>query len=557
MFGFYILIVLLLLCRYGFSTEHLLILGDSLDRLGLEAFCQYHVGNLSCIIHRSSSAAAADAESYYSCTLSNGDSVAAIHLYGSKPEGPYAYPCKNRIPDDNTNYRLTYAMNHHTAHFGPPTRIILNVGLWDVSATTTRGGNETMSSEMQSMILANYVNLNQRLDDIFELIHHNRSIDVGLRTTAWSWHFADAVIEVNNNVRRIARERKLTLYDLDLYVWSMYNYDTRMLGRLFQDEHHPHVIILRKGVEAMLGYRYNAFYSYRGIARSNPCEISYHDDLQSMRRKLLDARCRLRYTVELVHPASSSLLSAQMIEAHRAVGELMVNNISYRQNLIQQLIQPNYSQLSYLDWRSPTTGFCRSRSAVAIQMTRYRFMNLTESFLHTHLFGFGDIFFMPLEVYSEIPAEAITVSPSYESCMIDLLSHYCDEIPPAIRIHIEHCEEYYILLKHAGFIELSQVFYNNLQVSSSRSFNLTSLSLAPALHISHDHNLIRFYRNEEVLFKHRGGSEVMTVIDGQIRSFYSGDAFARRGHDFDQVIDLPREFHSAVLPSLSKGEYIK
>jgi hypothetical protein len=555
----FLLLTMLASC---FGSEHLLLFGDSIDRFSVQTFCEYYAGIFT--VHRMPSTSnetdqdtpgstAAMERPYYFCTLNNGDTVSTMHLFGSNSTPPYTNPTYSHkmIPEDYTGLRISYAIKYHYANYGPPTRIILNVGIWDVFATSAKGGNNTVSDEMRKASHKNYVNLNDRLDDIYELINHNRSIDVGLRTSIWSWRFSDSLIPFNNNIRRISQERNLTLYDLDLYVWSIYNYDTTMFNRLFFDDHHPHFIMLRRGVETMLGYRHNAFYTYRGVNR-NPCSISYQNDVESMKVKLMNIACRSRYDIELVHP-TTSIPVAEMVNAHRAIGEVLVNNISYRNSLIKKAFHASYDQLSYLDWRNKKiNGVCSTNDR-----SRHRYVALTENFLHTHFLGFADIFFVPLEVYNDIPSDTISLTKEYESCMLDLMSHYNNEMPPAIRIRITSCEEYYVLLKHVGFIQLSQSFYNNLHVAGDRSFNLSSLSLAPPMHFSHDHIVNSFFRNEEVFFWQRNkGMNISTVIDGQIRTYRSSDAFLKRYHNFKKVIGIPRNFHTAILPALSHGQDI-
>jgi hypothetical protein len=540
------LVVLFLMPYLSLCAERLLIFGDSLDRIGVMTFCDHHHGNL--MSYDMSPGENNHELPFYACILSNGDMVSTVHLYGS-----------DRMRSSNeqivftTQFRLPYGLVYHYANFGPPSRIMLNVGLWDIFPEASRG-NDTNRNETHTAIVNNYANLNNRLDEILEVIRHDTNIMVGLRTTAWSWNFADAVIALNNNVRRIAKERNLTLYDLDLVVWSIYNYDTTKLFRIFQDDHHPHAIILRKGVEVMLGYRYSAFYTHRGVDR-NPCSISYSDDASTMKRKLTDNTCRSRYIIELVHPPTSISVT-DMVNSHVAVGEAPVHDAIRHQELIKKTPEINPMQLSFLDWQRSNYSSNTSDFAAEI-WTRHRYVNLTENFLHTHFLSFGDIFFMPSEVFSSIAADALVVPGRFDEVIIDLLSQHfpLTLMLPAVRIQVTNCPTYYVLFRHAGYIEVDESFYNRLNVQSSRSFSLSSFSLAPPLHINHNPSITRFFRNEGVVFKLFSNSKIMTVIDGQIREFESTGVFLKRGHQTNSVFNLPARNaeYNVILGVFSRG----
>ena len=170
------------------------------------------------------------------------DSLGFVHTFGSNPTGPYYEGFTNNKEDHyaDTPARIQRAMEVFYEEYPVPDMIYYNSVQWDLHLLYTTV-NDTIALETPHSSLWNESihhfekNVNNRLDEIISHAHrlsliHGKLANVGIRTAPFNPRpnlLQSSVIPpenrlmlaMNNILRIMARDRNLTLYDMDNDLW--------------------------------------------------------------------------------------------------------------------------------------------------------------------------------------------------------------------------------------------------------------------------------------------------------------------------------------------------
>jgi len=161
------------------------------------------------------------------CTLPSGETIGAIHTYGSSGQGPYRVnPCETLSADKAshcfTSERICKSLDLYTKRVGPPTDIVLALMLWDViepvpsSYLIKSKDDEEAIDRWRNQIL-------ERIDDIRQCLpKHSSSVRIHLQTTPSIPvpHLYPITYQLNNQLRQITMEQdSLCLIDYD---WALH-----------------------------------------------------------------------------------------------------------------------------------------------------------------------------------------------------------------------------------------------------------------------------------------------------------------------------------------------
>lgn len=116
------------------DSEKVLLIGDSIDRMITHQWCYsnhlkiYHWGE----------GTIKDGDPYvkqpsFYCRRSyDNDSLAAVHIFSSKPYGPYYLVSSKGDPYVDTSIRVVKALECYIKEYGIPNKVLFNTELWDL-----------------------------------------------------------------------------------------------------------------------------------------------------------------------------------------------------------------------------------------------------------------------------------------------------------------------------------------------------------------------------------------------------------------------------------------
>lgn len=223
------------------------------------------------------------------CRMGN-DTVSSIYIFGGNSSGPYLLGLNNSVmnPFVDTKPRVAYAIELYAQRVGIPELIIYHTAQWDIQRLYeldgTRGridhGNYSIphSQAWNTSLVEFETNLNHRLDEVIQTsrticAQYNRSEEttaIGLRTAVWNVVGGPLLHAMNAIIRKTARQRGLTLYDLDSDVWGSVNWDYSLeKNTILRDWIHPVEFYTASAAEKLLGHRFTHNFEYRGSPESN------------------------------------------------------------------------------------------------------------------------------------------------------------------------------------------------------------------------------------------------------------------------------------------------
>jgi len=291
-------IVMTMILMYPFifaSSNSLLLLGDSVDRGIVHAWCKKHgegnpigLKNETWAISRDWG----DGSILYKpqrwirntpthmCENSLGDRIATAHLLGSASRQPYFHTIQISPNDSysDTEARVARAIELYKKEFGYPDRIIIHTTQWDIQYMYENltweyiyGNFSSNPRNWEHLLDRFYRNTNERLDQVYELLKDSTvKVDVGLRTAAWEERGGLFLHGMNDAIRKISQIRNVTLYDLDYDIWSItsFNYEYYMEKYLFRDWIHPKDELLAIVGDKLLGRRYSSYLHFKDMKGS-------------------------------------------------------------------------------------------------------------------------------------------------------------------------------------------------------------------------------------------------------------------------------------------------
>jgi hypothetical protein len=259
----FFLLPIILLAR----ENHLLLIGDSVDRNAQHSWCASYNDNVEKaqidwgdktikygghygILHSPA----------LCVNPKTNDSIAAVHIYGSNPEQSYFQSWEAVTPlvgnIHNTTYRIQTMLQAYFQRFDRnPTAIMINTILWDLHG--------------ESQHAFNIEHFRQNLLFLISLVRKSMGckVNVGFRTapTGIDNYFRANIL--NEIIRDVFEQgHSSIIYDYDKDMWSTLNFvrDQDNHALLFngsKTEHHPNDFFRRNAAEKMLHTSYSSYYA--------------------------------------------------------------------------------------------------------------------------------------------------------------------------------------------------------------------------------------------------------------------------------------------------------
>jgi hypothetical protein len=223
---------------------HILVFGDSLDRFMVDDGCKAWAHTKVKDFTRKVLKYKENVHPSRICWTQWG-SLSFLHLYGSRPRGPY-YMGHQNSPEDpftDTELRIPKAMELYLeAVKSRPTFIMFQSNLWDSRLLTDEA---SVSIAARMAIVRRYMtDLNNTLQT---LMHRNTTIL--MRTTPVAYAFPHLVADFNAGLRLVAASRSIGLVDWDAMLSGLNrqpNQYSQAPVPTFRDDHHPTVQFSRQ-----------------------------------------------------------------------------------------------------------------------------------------------------------------------------------------------------------------------------------------------------------------------------------------------------------------------
>ena len=346
---------------------NLFLIGDSLDRMAIKEWCirkdgSGHAFGESTLKYDSFNTVMG------SFICKSGKFVASfVHIFGSSSNGPYLYMDPKKIPILGTSERIEKSLEFLIKEVNIPTRIVLTTVLWDLrpfrTDVLTEIWNETIANtanhipfleyrknyiekESPQFLLKFEKDMNDRINEIIAHIEYHNSVstnenhvftNIGLRTTPYYSDGGTLLRKVNDIIRNISSYRNITLYDLDLDVWSKANFSYTYHDFLFRDLQHPHDLILFQNIDKLMGLQWNLYFYYRNnntnTRLNRYCDFTYdHSHYHQDHHTIIKILSCLNYTVPAVVDAENNVYllsyynSTQLTQLY-ACGNITVENL--------------------------------------------------------------------------------------------------------------------------------------------------------------------------------------------------------------------------------------
>ncbi len=320
-----VLVILLLVTSCFTRGLKVLLLGDSIDRFAVTEWCR--VSGLDTREWGGKDLAYSSGKTgrqgSLCCITKNGEiGLAFVHIFGSNSTGPYINNLGGGFED--TELRITHSLNKYTSLFGIPHKIYLRFSVWDIGRVLQSGTINTKSisipSSYQNVLRRFRANLNDRINQINNYFNHSYPDIVGLRTAGWSYVGGSILRQYNEITRHVASERNLTLFDLDLDLWSIVGFNTSVENEryLFRDSRcHPVSSYSYIQGQKVLELQYSRYLIHPSVNAS----VNYH-------HKFLDAL--KEGSIKTVHNYSNGTqnLTIRLIKTSQSLYYLNEENLS-------------------------------------------------------------------------------------------------------------------------------------------------------------------------------------------------------------------------------------
>jgi hypothetical protein len=210
---------------------NILIIGDSVDRLIVQRFCESrgtHSIDWADGIFRTRRFDSVLCRTSHGC-------ISHLHVYGSNATGPYfaGVNTTEHDPYAGTQARIRKGLELFTYKLGPPTIVVFQIVAWDLSRLMR---DRALSDPTK---LAEYRdNMAARVREILALKPNATTL---LLRTAPASNFAKGLMHAYNAVlRNLSREMGVGLVDFDRMLWAAPAGRAVAIGDLFKDNVHPH-----------------------------------------------------------------------------------------------------------------------------------------------------------------------------------------------------------------------------------------------------------------------------------------------------------------------------
>jgi hypothetical protein len=208
-------------------------------------------------------------------------------------------------PAYTTEVRIQKALSEYEFNFGKlPDRIIMSTAVWDLGEEYLAMPTGERDLIYWGDLLHDYRNNTyKRLDQLRELLgNRTQTVDIGLRTAAWTQQGGHLLSEINKITRDIVAKQDLTFFDMDHDVWSIVNFETSDFHEraLFAEDFDPKPILAASVAAKLLGLRYSSFYKLSNAFRA---EIITKTDLDGFE------------TFDAIHPLEDTVMVCESIHA--------------------------------------------------------------------------------------------------------------------------------------------------------------------------------------------------------------------------------------------------
>ena len=249
------------------KSAHIFIIGDSIDRYIVEDFClnrgdAQNCGGSACSYWASNAGIPLTYKikgypTHVRCDMGD-DSITTLHNYGTNDEGPYfSLSSAHNDTYAATPLRIAHALELYFDRIGVPDMVIYHGTQWDIQGLYEQGGmlkskwkwdyEDSSTSAWQTAIVGYESSLNKRLNDVFEgvtknlnrLQQQNGVVNIGLRTAVWNSGGGPLLHAFNMVTRKVAKERNVSLFDLDNDVWGAVNWNFTLERKVLRDFIHP------------------------------------------------------------------------------------------------------------------------------------------------------------------------------------------------------------------------------------------------------------------------------------------------------------------------------
>lgn len=278
--------VLLLLWISSFSCGyHVLLIGDSVDRYIVVDWCYIDRPKPAsklvcpdCIYWFEETGSKWDS----SICIKGNDSIANVHHFGSRDQGPYFSKPVVGERDLSPNI-IRNSIYRYFDRIGAPDLILYQAVLWDVAYIKalyeSEPQNKTLLDDLSIENTATWnesistytTNMRHRIHDVKEAIKENlarlnlpTSVNFGLHTTVYNKHIGNLANGFNNAIRALTHEYNLTLFDFDNEAWSTYNWNRDKEAFVMRDIVHPLPYFTGLAALKLLGHRYSSNLIFRG-----------------------------------------------------------------------------------------------------------------------------------------------------------------------------------------------------------------------------------------------------------------------------------------------------
>lgn len=512
--------------------NHVLLFGDSIDRYIVFDWCTKNVsgtkkrfvwGNESLFSHGTQKYI--QHQTCFICIDSaTDDSIANVHTYGSKAQGPYGSWDVPYDPFHDSSYRIPLSLQWYKDQFGPPDRVVLQTAVWDHLGFKENGRWST-AAEWRATLLEFSHNLMERLTDVKATL--DEDVDVCLRTAASFTEGGSQIKDLNNVIRYVARQNNYTLLDLDYDIWSIVNFDQSRENELFRDNKHPRQFITSRVGEKILERHYSFYFPFvknAKLPRNSGCDSSLSSttgeteagaqSFYATGSQLLS--CSLM-SIQLLLAADSN--SAPLTRSQwsdnsnmKLIGDLTIPTY-VGEDVVLAPTQPGHftiheSNLSNLYFATSINGVRYKWTGVTLEILKQLFIGSSEMIIVSS----ADLLSIP--TLGEIPREISSIFSDSASVAIISTENY--------------------LLKEIGSKHLrwSPTYYQLTFEKADRFIFLDSmwLEFLPFL------DVIPETAREGALIREDGKRAVYVMEKGKARLISNGAVFRAHGWSFDDVL---------------------
>ena len=358
-----------------------MLIGDSVDRLTVAAWCSEHGirkvptrwgDNIMKYGRKSKQPTSV-------CNNTEGDSIASLHIFGSS-NGPYLWVDHDKFT--GTTKRIQLALRLYSQQIGKVDQIIFNSLLWDIRPQFVMGENNTRDHKVAAPFVQTLytmeTDVRSRLDELVKTVESG--VDVGIRNAPYSPAYepirtGELYHNYNQMMRKIASDRNITFYDYDFDLWSSVNFDYRRQKELFVDISHPRSSYNRAAGEKMLGHKYSRFYQNEiSLRKDNRCSFGRNSSTNDSFAYILNECPNL--SISLLQVTADKDIDTELNSPYD------IRHDSYYRN--------NKCEIEKLYYTNIING------------TRYIWNNLSEQFLFQHSLGSADIFRIPAHALSSL-----------------------------------------------------------------------------------------------------------------------------------------------------------